>query len=133
MERRDEIILNEMVAMMRQSASANRARPLTLADINDALVKFIEGHDTYVVFWTEGETERRLVIRWCGREDDREFRGNAAYVEDFATALVLRVACRADDNMAPDVEVVEMALAQSSGKPLIEAEFEMVFDADQRA
>ncbi|MCA1399356.1 hypothetical protein [Bradyrhizobium sp. BRP56] len=103
MTNRDQIIQDDLLEMMRESASTKRAYLLTVADINSALVRFIEGHDAYAVFWTEGGVERRLIIRWTSRQDDAPWRGNAAFVQDHATALMLRVACRADDNIAPDI------------------------------
>ena len=100
---RVQIIMDDLLAMMRQSANANRAQPLTLADIDTALVSFINGLDAYVVFWSDGDVEHGLAIRWTSREDDAAWRGNAACVQDHATALALRVACRAEDNIAPDL------------------------------
>lgn len=95
---RDEIIRRETFETIRQSAHA-KADVLKREDINAALVKFIGGYDLYVVFWADGEVERALVIRASSAEGD--LRGNAALVEDSATAIALHAACRAGDNFAP--------------------------------
>ncbi|MCP1841295.1 hypothetical protein ACVIHI_005784 [Bradyrhizobium sp. USDA 4524] len=104
---RDEIVFGQMLSMIRESADAKRSRPLTLDDINPALVNFIGSYDSYVVFWNEGDVERRLVIHWSNKDDGTHFRGNAAFVQDHLAALALRIACRSDDNIAPEVEHTE--------------------------
>jgi hypothetical protein len=99
MNYRDKIIFNETVKMIRESAAG---KPILAAEqITPALAAFVSQYDLYVVFWRDGGGERALVIR-APIDEDAEIRGNAACVQDRATALALHAACRADDNGAPE-------------------------------
>jgi hypothetical protein len=100
---RESVIRDEMMKMIRESA-ALKARDsfiLTGEHINAALVAFIGQYDLYVALWDEKGSTRALAIRRSLNERG-DLRGNAAFVQDRATAIALHAACRSDDNCAPE-------------------------------
>lgn len=101
MSHRDEILRDEFLGMIWESALAKNGFVLTIEHINPEFVEFVRRYDQYVALWNGAKGVCSLIIRYSTR-DSEFFRGNTIVVRDRETALALYEACRADDNSAQD-------------------------------
>ncbi|WOH70671.1 hypothetical protein RX330_20455 [Bradyrhizobium sp. NDS-1] len=85
-------------------------------DVTADLAAFVATYDFYVAAWPQGDALRFLVIRYAMKEGE-DFRGNAAFVQDRATAIALHEACRANDNIAPAVADADAMVALYKAVP----------------
>jgi hypothetical protein len=96
----DNVIRTEMMKMIRESARAKADSGFVLSGAHQRRARRIH-RSIRCLFWGDGNERRSLAIKWSDRETGY-LSGNAAFVEDRATAIALHAACRADDNCAPE-------------------------------